>query len=289
MKIAQRASVNMLLALPLLLMLFSLPVQANGTAVAFFSGPRAPVGIAVKNGTVYWANYDSGELLAMKRGAASPTVLLNGLTHPSGVAVDRFGNLFFSEDTVSFSDVKELVGAAGTPKSIFSVGQSVSFITVDRRDNVYFEQGGGCNGQGYNNSIMEYVNSTGRIRTVLPGFLVNNPSYGQVFVRSGGLYFTTCTGDLDVLRPIHGGSITVLVSGLGSGPSVSSNGVAVDRHGSVFFTDYWNSVGELLAGSTTPVTISTAGGTHYCLAVARDGTVFYTDNLGGIIWEVPSK
>jgi len=64
-----------------------------GTASAFYSGPTAPVGIAVDAaGVVYWANYDTGQLLSMSSGAYSPTVILNGLIHPSAVAVDPQGH-----------------------------------------------------------------------------------------------------------------------------------------------------------------------------------------------------
>jgi hypothetical protein len=38
---------------------------------------------------------------------------------------------------------------------------------------------------------------------------------------------------------------------------------------------------------STPVTIATAGETHYGIALDTLGDIFYTDNLGGAFWEVP--
>jgi streptogramin lyase len=107
--------------------------------------------------------------------------------------------------------------------------------------------------------------------------------FGQVYFHARSLYLTTCTGYIYVLNPIHEGFPQLLLTGLGHGPTVSSNGIAVDSKGDAFFTDYWNSVGELPAGSSTPVTIATAGGTHYCVAVGSNGKVFYTDNMGGTV------
>jgi streptogramin lyase len=60
-----------------------------------------------------------------------------------------------------------------------------------------------------------------------------------------------------------------------------------DSQSNVFFTDYWNAVDELPSGSTSFVTIATAGGTHYGIALDGQGNVYYTDNLGGTVREIP--
>jgi hypothetical protein len=255
---------------------------ANGTIV----GPPAPVGVAVDSlGTVYWANYDTGQLLTMQKGASSASILLRGLNHPSGIAIDSSGNVYYSEQLAG--TVSELPAGSSTPRLLFN-STDVGFISVDRSGNIYFIPNSGCNGQGFTNSIMEYVRSSGQILTVLSpiGSVGNNPTYGQVFVDSAGLYFTTCSGNVEVL-PAGSSSPQILVTGLQAGSSVSSDGITADSHGNVFYTQYWVGVFMLRAGTSSPVTISTLGGTHYGLALDGQGDVYYTDNLGGTIWKIP--
>ena len=206
------------------------------------------MGVAADSkGTVYWANYDQGKLYSMLKGASSPTVLLSGLNTPSGVAVDSSGNVYYSE--ALSHRVSELVGGSTTPQLLFSAANNINFISVDQSGSIYFVLGGGCNGQGFTNSIMEYVRSSGQIVTTLApvGSVGNNPSYGQVFVNSAGLYFTTCTGNVELL-PAGSSTPQILVTGLQAGPSVSPDGVVADSQGNVFFTDYWKAVDELPAG-----------------------------------------
>lgn len=275
----------MFLLTVLLLSLTVTGAAQYGSAVRFYQGPTAPVGVAVDaSGTVYWTNYDTGQLLFLPVGATSPTVLLSGLSRPAGVVVDSSGDLYFDEQQTG--SVSELPAGSSTPTVLFTANL-VTFITVDQSGNVYYVQTG-CNGQGYTNSIMEYVRSSGQMVTILGpiGSVGDNPSYGQVFINSAGLYFTTCTGDVELL-PAGASTPQILISGLQAGPTVSSDGVTADAQGDVFFTDYWTSVGMLPAGSTTPVIIATAGGTHYGIALDTAGDVYYTDNLSGTIWEVP--
>lgn len=283
---------NGVLAVLAVILLLS-PFVANastqyGSAFPLYQGGAAPVGVAVSSaGTVYWANYNQGKLYSMLKGASSPTVLLSGLNTPSGVAVDSSGNVYYSE---ALSDrVSELVGGSTTPQLLFSAANNINFISVDQSGNIYFVLGGGCNGQGFTNSIMEYVRSSGQSVTILApvGSVGNNPSYGQVFVNSAGLYFTTCTGNVELL-PAGSSTPQILVTGLQAGPSVSPDGVVADSQGNVFYTDYWKAVDELPAGSTSSVTIATAGGTHYGIAIDGQDNVYYSDNLGGTIWEIPA-
>lgn len=256
-----------------------------GSSFSLFHDGTAPVGVAFDgSGTVYWANYDQGKLYSLTRGSSTPTALLSGLSRPSGVALDSSGDLYYSEQ--QGGTVSEILAGSSTPTLLF-LATLPSFITVDQAGDVFYV-GAGCNGQGFTNSIMEFVRSSGHTMTVLApiGAVGNNPSYGQVFVNAAGLYFTTCTGDVELL-PTGSSTPVVLVTGLQAGPTVSSDGVVADSQGNVFFTDYWNAVDELPAGSTSFVTIATAGGTHYGLALDGQENVYYTDNLGGTIWEIP--
>lgn len=262
-------------------------VPQYGSAFPLFQGGTAPVGVAVSSaGTVYWTNYDQGKLYSLTKGASTPTVLLSGLSNPSGLALDSEGNLYYSEQLTG--RVSELPIGSSTPTLLFA-SQDVGFVSVDQSGNVYFVPNVGCNGQGFTNSIMEFERSSNRLVTVLAPIVSvgDNPSYGQIFVNSAGLYFTTCTGNVELL-PTGSSNPQILVTGLRACPSVSSDGVVADAQGNVFFTDYRNGVDELPAGSTSFVTIATAGETHYGITLDGQENVYYTDNLGGTIWEIPA-
>src|SRR5437016_3192727 len=196
-------TVSLLLGTPMPAVRSDSPPQ-YGTASAFYSGPTAPVGIAVDAaGVVYWANYDTGQLLSMSSGASSPTIILSGLTHPSAVAVDPPGNLFYSEYSGA-QTISELPKGSITPVRL-ATGPFDAFMSVDSNDNLYFVNGDTCDGR--TSVISEYVHSTGKVVTVLsdanPGY-GGTPSgpYGDVYVApSGDLYLTACdSGTVQVLK-----------------------------------------------------------------------------------------
>lgn len=251
---------------------------SNGT----IAGPAAPVGVAVdSSGTVYWANYDSGQLLAMPKAASTASILLSGLNHPSGVAVDSSGNVYYSE--YLGQTVSELQKGSTTPTLLFNARNYVPFISVDSKGNIFFVSGQTCNGNAPN-SIMEYVRSSGQSVTILQG-TGSKPSFGDVFAAaSGDLYYTDCgNGTVDRL-PAGSTTPQVLVSGLNW-----PNGIAVDSHGNVYYTEYSVGVFVLKVGSSSSVEVGAYGHTHYGLALDNQGNVFYTDNLGGTIWEIPAS
>ena len=260
-----------------------LPVYAYssyGSAVELYQGSPAPVGIAVgRSGTIYWVNYNTGELLSLPEGSSSPTVLLSGLSHPAGVAVDSQGNLYYDQYFVY--TVSELAAGSSTPTVLFNAGTYVTFMVLDPQGNLFVVTGPGCNGQTSTissaDSIVKWNRTTGSTSTIFSGM-----GLGEVYVTaSEDVYYTTCSGTVDEL-PAGSSTPQVLVSGLSP-----STGVAVDVSGDVIYTQYSSGVYELPSGSTTSITLATAGETHYGLTLDNSGDVFYTDNLGGGIWEIP--
>ena len=251
-----------------------------GSAVELYQGPPAPVGIAVgASGTVYWVNYNTGELLSLAKGASSPTVLLSGLSYPAGVAVDSQGNVYF--DQYFAYTVSELPAGSSTPEVLFNASTYVTFLALDQNGNVFVVTGAGCNGQasasGNADSIVEWSKSTGSTSTIFSG-----QGIGEVYVSSSeNVYYATCSGTVEEL-PAGSSTPQTLISGLSP-----STGVAVDAYGDLIFTQYSSGVYALPSGSTTPINLTTAGETHYGLTLDSVGDVFYTDNLGGGIWEIP--
>jgi sugar lactone lactonase YvrE len=220
----------------------------------------------------------------MSSGAYSPTIILSGLIHPSAVAIDPQGNLFYSEYSGA-QTISELPKGSSTPVRL-ATGPFDAFMSVDSNDNLYFVNGDTCDGR--TSVISEYVHSTGMVVTVLsdanPGY-GGTPSgpYGDVYAApSGDLYLTACDhGTVQVLKA--GTSVPqVLVTGL-----IWPNGIAVDSQGDVFYTEYSSGVYMIPAGSSIPMTISTKGVAHYGLRLDGQRNVYYTDNVGGTIWKIP--
>ena len=61
-------------------------------------GEPEPVDVAVdRAGNLYWTCRTAGVILTLRRGATDPTLLLSGLNRPTGIAVGRGGELFFTE------------------------------------------------------------------------------------------------------------------------------------------------------------------------------------------------
>jgi len=251
-----------------------------GSAVSLFKGGTAPVGVAVdSSGIVYWANYDTGQILSLAPGSSSPTTLLSGLNHPSGIAVDQSGNLFYDE--YSADTVSELPAGSTTPHVLFNAGTLVFFLTLDSQGDIFVVTGAGCNGQlsnvGEPDSIVEWNKGTASTSTI-----VSDSGIGGVFVTaSNDLYYTTCAGAIKEI-PSGSTSASVIINGLSP-----ITGVALDSSGDIFFTQYPSGVYMLAPGSTTPVTIATTAWEHYGLTIDSSGDLYYTDNLGGAIWEIP--
>lgn len=259
-------------------------IPSSGRTGILETGQGAPVGVAVdQKGTVYWTDYDSGELLSLPMGAAAPKVLLAGLNHPSGVAVDSSGNLFYAE---SFSqNVSELPAGSSTPRFLFNAGGYATFLALDSKGNVYVVEGPDtCNGQGgaastnSASSIVEFDVTTRAITTVVS----DAGRIGGVFVTSSGnLYYTTCSG---TVKEIQDRLITpeTIVSGLSP-----STGVAVDANGDIFYTEYSSGVYVLRAGSSSSTIVIGGNQTQfYGLALDGNGDVFYTANLAGTVSKV---
>lgn len=74
----------------------------------------------------------------------SPTVLLSGLDHPSGIAVDRTANVYFSKYLAK--RVSILPVGSKTPTILFTAQSYPRFLSIDSKGNLYFIEGETCNG-----------------------------------------------------------------------------------------------------------------------------------------------
>ena len=260
-------------------------VPQYGSAQAIVTGQSEPVGVAVgSNNALYWVNWGSGQLLTLPAGSSTPTVLLSGLSNPQGVGVDAAGNVYVSEYFAG--SILELKAGTSAPVVLLSGLSYPNYIYVTPSGNIYFITGQTCG-----TAIEEYDHSTASVSTLLNLTGTSYPLGGLSVDGEGDLYYTRC--DAGTLNEIPAGSsipqiLTSVPHALGD-QTTQLVGLAVDSAGDVAFCGYQSSVWVLAEGSSTPSTISSVSSSS-CdqLAIDPAGDIYYTDNIGGKIWEVPA-
>ena len=260
------------------------PVHASspnqyGPATALVVSQSCPSGIAVDTaGTVYWVNRCSGQLLELLRGASFPSVILTGLNGPYGVGVDAAGNVYFDE--YYRGTLSRLKPGSSNPQILLTGLNYPNYMSVDSAGDIYFITGQTCG-----DKIERFDASSHSLTTLLTAPQPHDPNhgFGGLFIdQSGNLYYATC--DYLTLNLLPSGS---------SSPSTILNtmsrptGVAVDRLGDVFYALYNSSIDELVAGSNTPTVLTTQGSSRLQLTLDPSGNLYYTDDVGGRIWELP--
>lgn len=257
----------------------ALATQQYGPAQAVVTGQSEPVGLALAgSGTLYWVDFGSGQLMSLAPGSSSPTVLLTDLSEPQGLGVDNAGNLYFTEYTAGTLDELKVGSSA---KTILASGLSYpNFLSVTPAGDVYFITGQTCG-----NAIEKYDHSTGLVSTVLTTTAGTGNGYGGVYVDAAGdVYFTTCQAQtVDVLQA-GSSSPQVLASGI-----PYANGIVGDSVGDLFIASYYSGIYMLPEGSSTPVEITAQSTAHEMIALDSADDVYYSDNTGGKIWEVPNQ
>jgi len=248
-----------------------------GVTQALVTGQNQPVGMVVDSqGTLYWVNWGSGQLLALRKGSTSPTVILSGLNSPQAVGMDASGNLYYSE---YFRGTISILPTGSNTPSVLLTGLSYpNYLSVDDAGNIYFIQGETCG-----DKISKYDRSTGSVTTLVtaPGPRNTDRGFGGIFIHpSGDLYYTTCR--IGTIERLSKGSSTPEVLFRGQ----YTNGIAVDSERNIFFTDYYTSVSLLAYGTSTPVTIATSGNSRNLLTIDKELNVYYNDNIGGVLWKV---
>ena len=249
-----------------------------GTAQAVVTGQSAPVGVAVDgSGNLYWVNFGSGQLLSLASGgSSSPKVLLSGLSTPQGLGIDSAGNLYFTE--YSAGTLGELK-AGSSAKTVLASGLNApNFLAVTSAGDVYFITGDTCG-----NTIMKYDHTTGTVSTVLARNMDTGHGFGGVFVdSSGNVYYSTCQSETVEVLPTGSSSPQVLASGI-----PYANGIVGDSSGNLFIDSYYSGVYMLPKGSTSPVEVTAQNTAHELIAIDNLGNIYFSDNTGGKIWEVP--
>jgi len=290
--ISHRVAVSALVSL-LLLAIVSVSFVVNflplahssptyGQAQIIATGQGFPVDIAVgSDGTVYWANqhpFGSGTLVKLAPGAATPTVLLDGLSYVQGIGVDAAGNVYYDEYMGGI--LYELPAGSTTPQVLATGLDYPNFMSVDAAGDVYFITGQTCG-----NKIAEYNAATGTVSTVITAAQLDG-----VFIHpSGDLYFVTCSNQQIERLPKGSSTPQVIFTWTGSS---KPEGIAVDGTGNVFFTIYGESVQVLPAGSSTPTVLASVpsftDGYAHQMALDLCDNAYFIDSYAGNVWKIPT-
>jgi streptogramin lyase len=182
----------------------------------------------------------------------------NGLSSPSGVAVDGSGNAYWAD--YGNSAVYEWTVANNTATELVSSGlNGPEAVAVDSAGNVYITD-------TVNNAIKEWTVATSNVIT-----LVSNGLSGPkgVAVDVAGNVYIADTGHSAIKEWTPGNTnVTTLVSSGLSGPQ----GVAVDIAGNVYINDTGhNELKEWIFGSTNVITLVSSG-LDQPLGAAVDGS-----------------
>ena len=211
------------------------------------------------------------------------TTLGGGFLFPTGVAVDRSGNVFVADE--GDNAVKAIPPGCVTAVCVTTLGSGFSDpegVAVDGSGNVFVADSS-------NNAVKEIrlVHLVRVVTTLGGGFLFPE----GVAVDGSGNVFVGDTGNEDV-KKIPPGCVTAdcvipLVGGF-SDP----DGVAVDRSGNVFVADTRNNaVYEIPAGCVTAGCLTTLGGGFSeptGVALDASGNVFVADSSNNAVKEIPS-
>jgi hypothetical protein len=173
-------------------------------------------------GTVFIADRFASQILALPPGGGSPTPTGPTLVTPTGVAVDKRGDVY-----VAASAQAVVIPASGAPPTTLGTGLSdASGIAIDPTGNVFIADRS-------HNRIVEVPAGGGPQTTVGTGLKL--PTGVTVDV-AGNLYVADSGNDRGVKIPAGGGSqATIGITGLGT-PA----GVALDAAGDLFIADIAN-------------------------------------------------
>ncbi len=194
-----------------------------------------------------------------------------GLSYPTGVAVDRRGDVFIVDTNNSW--VVEVPAGGGAQITVPASGLSRPWgVAVDGAGDVFIAN--------TDASSVVKVPAGGGAQTTL-GSGLSFP-YGVAVDGVGDVFIADTSNSRVVEIPAGGGAQTTVGSGL-----AQPFGVAVDGAGDVFIADtYNNRVVEVPAGGGAQTTVGT--GLNHPTGVAVDGVgdVFIADQGNNQVWEV---
>jgi sugar lactone lactonase YvrE len=196
----------------------------------------------------------------------------NGLSSPSGVAVDGAGNVYIAD--YGNNAIKKWTAANDTVTALVSSGLSSPYgLAVDGAGNVYFADNG-------NNAIKEWTAANGHVVTLVSNGL-NSPQC-VALDSADNVYFTDTGNSLVKELVVSNGSVITLVSSGLNQP----NGVGVDAAGNVYIGDYNKSTLEewIVAAQTLAPLVPNLSGVDG-LAVDGGGNVFIANYGHGSVQE----
>jgi len=311
----------------------SFPLTSGGGASASFN---QPFGVAADDtGNVYVADYDnnlirkisaSGVVSTLagtgKQGSDNGAALSASFDLPSGVAVDKSGNVYVADlannmiRKISPAGVVSTLAGTGDTGSINGPAATATFfqptgVAVDNSGNVYVAD--------LNNHMIRMISAAGVVSTVAgtgatgsangPGSTATFMSPSSVAVdQSGNIYVADFTNQL--IRKINSSGVVSTLAGSGSigfvnGPDSAASfsapfGVAVDASGNVYVAEAGNQDIRMISPSGVVSTLAGSGvvGSHNGIAtqasfwfptgVAVDGAgnVYVADRSNNLIREI---
>jgi DNA-binding beta-propeller fold protein YncE len=185
------------------------------------------------------------------------TLVSSGLSGPSGVAVDRAGNVYIA-DTIN-NAIERWTETNNTLTTLVSSGLANPFgVAVDGTGNVYIADTD-------NSAIKEWTAASNTVTTLVSSGL-SNPA--GVAVDGAGNVYIADTGNSRIKEwPATNGAMAILVSSGSSNPA----GAAVDGAGNVYIADTGNSAIKEWTATNGAVATLVSSGLSNPVGVAVDG------------------
>lgn len=300
------------LACASLFLVITLPTRLSAQAPTIsYAGPHQyTAGTAITPLTPTSSGVD-----AVAYSSGSPVTIASGLNSPSGIAVDRWGNVFVTNENLA--GVIKYPAGGGAPVTISVPGTGATGVTTDAAGDVYVNEvgnlavvklpaGGGAavilkpsklqpaSGFGYKlyyNPVGVAVDAFGILYTVAAETdgVQQLPDISSIFVKVGSGLSNAHGIAVDAKRNIYvadygNNAIKIFpadgsaVVTLGSGFN-KPTGVAVDAAGNVYVADYGNNaVKEIPAGGGAVITLASGFSNPTGVAIASDGSIYVTDS-----------